>query len=94
MMRSKRPVYIKRIILLRIFIEKMKVMGRFIIVAGLVLVGLGVVILLLERLHVYLGRLPGDIVLRSRGGTFYFPLATCILISVLASLVMWLLNRR
>ncbi len=64
------------------------------ITAGFVLVALGVVIVLLERLHIHLGRLPGDIVLRSKGGTFYFPVVTCMLISILASLLMWLLNRR
>ncbi len=72
----------------------MKRMGRFVIAAGLALAGLGVVIVLLERLHIHLGRLPGDIVLRSKGGTFYFPVVTCILLSVLASLLMWLVNRR
>jgi len=69
-------------------------MGRIIIAAGLALVGLGIVVVLLERLQIHLGRLPGDIVLRSKGGTFYFPLVTCILLSVLASLVMWVVNRR
>ncbi len=69
-------------------------MGRIIIAAGLALVCLGAFVMLLERLNINLGRLPGDIVLRSKGGTFYFPLVTCILLSALASLVMWLLNRR
>lgn len=62
--------------------------------AGLVLAALGVLVMLLERFHIGLGRLPGDIVMRSKGGTFYFPIVTCILLSVLASLVMWFLNRR
>jgi len=74
--------------------EKIANVGRIMIAAGFVLVALGVVIVLLERLHIHLGRLPGDIVLRSKGGTFYFPVVTCILISILASLLMWLLNRR
>lgn len=62
--------------------------------AGLVLAALGVLVMLLERFHIGLGRLPGDIAMRSKGGTFYFPIVTCILLSVLASLVMWFLNRR
>jgi len=76
------------------FAEKMANVGRIVIGAGLALAGIGVVIVLLERLNIHLGRLPGDIVLRSKGGTFYFPVMTCILLSALASLVMWLLNRR
>jgi hypothetical protein len=62
--------------------------------AGLVLVCIGVLAMLLERMHIGIGRLPGDLVMRTKGGTFYFPLMTCILLSVLASLVMWLMNRR
>lgn len=89
-MRLARPVYLKHCPLL----EKIVTVGRVIIGAGLVLVCLGVVVLLLERANINLGRLPGDIVLRSKGGTFYFPIVTCILLSVLASVVMWLLNRR
>jgi hypothetical protein len=72
----------------------MEDVGRVLIGAGLVLVCLGVVVLFLERLHIGLGRLPGDIVMRWKGGTFYFPVITCILLSLLATLVMWLFNRR
>ena len=50
--------------------------------------------MLLERLHINLGGLPGDIVMRGKGGTFYFPSITCALFSVLLALVMWLVNRR
>jgi hypothetical protein len=41
-----------------------------------------------------LGRLPGDIIIRGKHSVFYFPLATCLLISVILSLVLWLMNRR
>jgi hypothetical protein len=41
----------------------------------------------------YLGKLPGDIAIEKEGFQFYFPLMTCLLISVLASLVLWLLRR-
>ena len=68
--------------------------GRFLIVAGLALVGLGVLIALLNRLHVPLGRLPGDLVYRGKNTTFYFPWVTCLLLSVLASILVWLINRR
>ena len=69
-------------------------LGRGLIVLGLFLVFCGGVAVLLERFHLPFGRLPGDIVWRGRHTTVFFPLATCLLLSVLASLVMWLLNRR
>jgi hypothetical protein len=66
-------------------------MARFLILAGVVLVVLGLLWPYVIRLG--LGRLPGDIVIERESFTFYFPLATCILISVLLSGVFWLLNR-
>ena len=69
-------------------------MGRALIVIGLVLVAAGFLVILGERLPIKLGRLPGDIVIRGKNSTFYFPLVTCLLLSLLLSLVSWLLNRR
>jgi len=66
-------------------------MSRFLIVLGLVIVALGLLWPLLGRLG--LGRLPGDIVIQRGNFSFYFPLATCILVSVLLSVVFWLFNR-
>jgi len=63
------------------------------IIAGLVLIGAGVLVTLLGRLPIRLGHLPGDIQIHGKNSTFYFPLVTCILISVIASLVMWLFRR-
>ena len=68
--------------------------GRTLIVLGIVLLVLGVVVTLGERLPIRIGRLPGDIVIRGKNSVFYFPLATSILLSVLFTLVMWLFNRR
>ena len=67
--------------------------GRMLIVLGLVLVAAGVAISLLGKLPLRLGHLPGDIRIHGRNSSFYFPLTTCILISVVLSLVMWLLRR-
>jgi hypothetical protein len=64
--------------------------GRLLIIAGLVLAACGV----LWELGFRVGRLPGDIVLRGRNTAFYFPVVTSLLISVLLSLVLWLVNRR
>ena len=68
--------------------------GRTLIVLGAVLLLLGVIVTLGERLPIRLGRLPGDIVWRGKNSTFYFPLATCLLVSVVLSFVMWLIGRR
>jgi Protein of unknown function (DUF2905) len=67
--------------------------GRLLIIAGLILVGLGLLFMLGDKLPVRPGRLPGDIVIRGRNSTFYFPVVTCILLSLLFSVVMWLFRR-
>jgi Protein of unknown function (DUF2905) len=69
-------------------------MGRALILIGLVLIVLGVLTVLGDRLPIKLGRLPGDIVIRGKNSTFYFPVVTSILLSVILTLVMWLFNRR
>jgi hypothetical protein len=69
-------------------------LGRILIGLGLLVAALGVLVSLGERLPVRLGRLPGDIVVRGKHSVFYFPLVTCLLISVVLSLVLWLINRR
>jgi hypothetical protein len=69
-------------------------MGRAFIAIGIVLVVLGFLLTSGERLPIRPGRLPGDIVIRGKNTTFYFPLVTSLLLSVLLSFVMWLLGRR
>jgi hypothetical protein len=64
-------------------------MARLLIVAGLVLVGIGLAI----KLGVPLGRLPGDIVIRRGNSSFYFPIVTCIVISAVLSLLSMLFRR-
>ena len=64
------------------------------IAAGVVLILLGIAVSLGGRLPVKLGRLPGDFVFRGKNSVFYFPLATSLLLSLLLSLVLWLLRRR
>ena len=66
--------------------------GRSLIYLGLVIVLVGVVITLSDKIP-WLGRLPGDISIKRENFSFYFPLGTCLLISLLLSLVMWLLRR-
>ncbi len=69
-------------------------LGRLLILVGLVLVGIGAILLVANKLHLPLGRLPGDIVYRGRNTTIYFPLVTCLILSLLATLLFWLFNRR
>ena len=64
------------------------------IIAGVVLIVAGLLVTLGERLPVKLGHLPGDIEIRGKNGAFYFPIVTCILVSIVLSLVMWLIHRR
>jgi hypothetical protein len=69
-------------------------MGRILIAIGIALVILGVLVTVGERLPIRLGRLPGDFVIRGKNTTFYFPLVTSLLLSLLFSFVMWVLGRR
>jgi hypothetical protein len=69
-------------------------MGRLLINAGILLVVVGLVILLGERIGIRLGRLPGDIQIQGRRGGFYFPIVTCLLVSAVLSLIAWLFSRR
>jgi hypothetical protein len=63
--------------------------GWMLVIGGLVIAGLGL-ICVLGPCPPTLGRLPGDIVIERGNGRFYFPIVTCVVISVLLSLVMWL----
>lgn len=60
--------------------------------AGLVLVASGLVLLLSDKIP-WLGKLPGDITVKRENFTFYFPLATCLVISVILSLLFWLFRK-
>ena len=66
-------------------------MARFLIVLGLVILVVGLLWPYLSKLG--LGRLPGDIVIERENTTFYFPLVTCLLLSVVLSLALWVASR-
>jgi hypothetical protein len=68
-------------------------LGRALVFFGLLLVVAGLVVLGLGRLDLPLGRLPGDLSWRGRGWSVNFPIATCILLSVILSLLLWTVNR-
>ncbi|MBI5328100.1 MAG: DUF2905 domain-containing protein [Deltaproteobacteria bacterium] len=67
-------------------------LARFLIIAGLFLLGIGV-FLSLGGSFKWLGRLPGDIYIKKENFTFYFPLATSIIISLILSLIFYLLKK-
>lgn len=68
-------------------------MGRILIVIGLLIAVVGLVLSFAGKIP-WLGRLPGDFFFRGKGFSFYFPLTTSILISVILTLILWFINRR
>ena len=71
----------------------MENLGKLIVVAGGALVVIGLIFIVASRSHLPIGHLPGDIIYRRKNVTFYFPLATSILISIVLSLVLYVLAR-
>jgi hypothetical protein len=68
-------------------------LGKLLIFLGAVLVVAGVVLTLLGKTNLPLGRLPGDIVYRGKNTTVYFPLATSVLLSVVLTIVLYVVGR-
>ena len=68
-------------------------MGRMLVLAGFVLVVIGLLLILLNRMNLPVGRLPGDITYRGKHTVVYFPFATSILISIVLSLIFSLFHR-
>jgi hypothetical protein len=66
-------------------------MARFLIVLGLAILVIGLLWPYLSRIG--LGHLPGDVVIKRDSVTFYFPLVTCLLLSLVFSLILWVVNR-
>ncbi len=68
-------------------------LGRFLVIAGVVLVALGLVLMASSKFSFWgLGHLPGDIVYKGKNTQFYFPVVTCLLLSVVLTLVVWLVS--
>ncbi|MGH9736172.1 MAG: DUF2905 domain-containing protein [Candidatus Acidiferrales bacterium] len=67
-------------------------LGKLLIVAGLCLAAVGAWFVFGGRVPFRLGRLPGDIAYHGRHGSFYFPILTCIVLSVLLTLILWIVN--
>lgn len=71
----------------------MNSLGKLLIGAGALLILIGVVVLVAGRANVPLGRLPGDISYRGKNTSVFFPITTCIVLSILLSFVLWLVNK-
>ena len=67
--------------------------GKFLILLGLIIVAIGGLLLFSEKIP-WIGRLPGDIMIQRRNFTFYFPLVTSIVLSVVLNLIFWLIGRK
>jgi len=71
----------------------LNLLAKALIVFGLILIILGTFLTLGGKIP-WLGRLPGDIYIHRKGFSFYFPIATCILISIIISFVIWLVSKK
>jgi uncharacterized membrane protein YkgB len=67
-------------------------LGKMLILLGVFIILIGLLLLIGEKIP-WIGRLPGDIVIRKKNFTFYFPLATSILISIILSLMFWIFRK-
>ncbi len=72
--------------------DPLRELGKMLFVVGVVLMGVGTLLVFGARLPFRLGRLPGDISYQGRHGGFYFPIVTCILLSVALTLILWIVN--
>ncbi len=72
--------------------EPLTHIGKFLVITGIIIIVLGIVLMLAGKMP-FLGRLPGDIVIERKNFTFYFPLATSILLSVILTLLLWIIGR-
>lgn len=71
----------------------MNEIGKLILGVGLALAVIGAVLILAGRVGIPMGRLPGDFVYRGKHATVYFPLVTCIVISVVLTLIIYVISR-
>jgi len=67
--------------------------GRFLVIAGVVLVVLGLILMAGSKLSLFgVGRLPGDIAYRGKNFQFYFPIVTCVIVSCILTAVLWIIS--
>jgi Protein of unknown function (DUF2905) len=71
----------------------MQEIGKFVLVLGLVLAVVGLLVWRVPGLFGWVGKLPGDISIRKGNTSFYFPIVTCIVVSIILTLISWLFRR-
>jgi hypothetical protein len=70
----------------------MNTIGKLLIFTGIIITLVGIFITFFDKIPL-LGKLPGDIHIEKKNFSFYFPLSTCIIISIILSLILWLLRK-
>jgi len=73
--------------------DSIQYIGKFLMLLGLIVAAIGGLLLLSGKIP-WVGRLPGDILIQRKNFTFYFPLATSILLSIILTLLFWLIGKR
>jgi hypothetical protein len=73
--------------------QNFETIGRILLVAGIIVAGIGGLLILAKHIP-FVGKLPGDILIEKKNFTFFFPITTSIVISILLSLVLYLFNKR
>jgi Protein of unknown function (DUF2905) len=71
----------------------MQEIGKFVLIVGLILVAVGALLWRFPGLLGWMGKLPGDISVRKGNFSFYFPVVTCVLLSIILTLLSWLFRR-
>jgi DUF2905 family protein len=74
-------------------IEGVSSLGKLLISAGGLLILIGAIVLVAGRANIPIGRLPGDISYRGKNTAVFFPITTCIILSLVLSFIVWLVNR-
>jgi hypothetical protein len=72
--------------------DPLRELGRALLVVGVALIGVGALLVFGAKLPFRLGRLPGDVVYHGRNTTFYFPIITCLIVSLALTLFFWIVN--
>jgi hypothetical protein len=70
----------------------MGALGKLLILLGVLIIVMGLLLLIGERIP-WIGRLPGDIIIRKEKFSFYFPITTCIVISIILTLLFWIFRK-
>ena len=68
-------------------------LGRMLVIVGAIILVVGLIFIVAGKANLPIGRLPGDIIYRGKNTTLYVPLVTCIVLSIIFSLIMYLVNR-